>query len=403
MDRTGYDPTFLGDGYPSIPLPTFSSELNENVLQTPSIWLSYIHYSVATNTARRQPICVALNIDQNRRISGTNRGGWSEDSRISTNYQLNNDYYKNNEWDRGHMARFSTAAWGDSTEEAKKASDDTMFYTNACLQHANLNRDEWLDVEDWVVDLQDDVNGKISSFSGPIYGYQDGVTESLTPAGREAAEIPAAFYKIVAFIGKETHEICTRAFILVQNSNTLKDKLGKTVDLGSYQVSVKMIEEATGLIFDEVLGDTNPIPFKPGTNEGMPPVGSPIEIINPGDTPPEFKDDSQIFIAAASINPSGHERTEEWVSVANYSPNTVTLDGWTLTDKKRTPLRLSGTLQSGEAIKINPLKSADGGSVMLANYGGILLLKDPNGTIISRVQWTKQKDGSVKVFGQGQN
>jgi len=400
MDRTGYDPTFLGDAYPSIPLPTFSSELNNHVLQDPSIWLPYIHYSVATNTARRQPICVALNIDQNLKKSGTKRGGWSEDSRISPQYQLNNDYYKNNDWDRGHMARRSTSAWGETMEEAQKASDDTMFYTNSCLQHGNLNQDEWLDVEDWVVELQDDANGKISSFSGPIYGYEDGIMEFLKPADREAAEIPAAFYKIVTFIGKETNAIETRAFILVQNTITLKDKLGrKTVNLWSYQVSIKMIEEATGLKFDEILGEANPIPFKPGTNEGMPPVGGPTEMINPGITPPEFDDDSQIFIAAASINPSGDERANEWVSVANYSPNTVNLDGWTLTDQIRKPLRLSGTLQSGETIKINPLKSADGGSLMLRNSGGVLTMKDSNSTIISRVLWGKQKDGSVKVFG----
>jgi len=630
--RDGYDPKFLGENF-EIPLPTFSDNLQADVLQEPSAWLPYIHYSVATNMARRQPICVALNIDQNLRKS-TKRGDWSEDSRIGNQYQLNNDYYIYNDWDRGHMARRGTASWGETQQDAQDASDDTMFYTNSCLQHANLNQDEWLFLEDWVNDLQDNDNGKISSFTGPIYGYMDGVKESLTPSGRETAEIPAAFYKIVTIVRKDTKKIRTMAFIMIQNSTTMKDKSGKkTMNLSCYQVSVKMIEEATGLKFHAMLGDTNLIYYKPGSNEGMlsvdcpstapsstisfkpsavsstnpssnpsvfptvnpsiipsfipsggpsnlpslpssvpsaspsstpsivpsagpclnnrnyryklkakktcgwiqltetrrethcmhievhqncpqtcgvccdddpdynfstsngpsrdcawiakiqnrrdtwcerwkinsivknacplacnfcfdfiqyktlkpsgfptdspsrspsnipstrpspqpsnspsnsptdrpsvnpsvPSSASPSRLSTPSPTRLDSDDYSQIFIAAACVNASGDERANEWVSVANYSPNTVNLDRWTITDTKRKPLTLSGTLQSGETIRLGPLKSDDGGSLMLSNSGGELRMQDSNNRIVNIVEWTKQAvDGSVQVFAQGQ-
>jgi len=130
---------------------------------------------------------------------------------------------------------------------------------------------------------------------------------------------------------------------------------------------------------------------------------SPSRLSTPSPTRLDSDDYSQIFIAAACVNASGDERANEWVSVANYSPNTVNLDRWTITDTKRKPLTLSGTLQSGETIRLGPLNSDDGGSLMLSNAGGELRMQDSNNRIVNIVEWTKQAvDGSVQVFAQGQ-
>jgi endonuclease G, mitochondrial len=93
---------------------------------------------VATSTKRRQPIVVASNINQGKLVD-IKRGRWSTDSRVGE-FQLDNAYYVDNPWDRGHLARRSSMAWGDSKEAAKRASDGTMKYTNATLQHENLNQ-----------------------------------------------------------------------------------------------------------------------------------------------------------------------------------------------------------------------------------------------------------------------
>lgn len=146
----GFDPFFLGADF-KVDLPTFSPTIQPDVLtaqQRPDTdfqneaYVRYIHYSVATNTARRQPIVVALNIDQ-KLIKSAKRSGWDTDPRVGE-FQLDNAYYRRNPYDRGHLARRSTAAWGVTAEDAKAASDATMFYTNAALQHENFNQDEWL-------------------------------------------------------------------------------------------------------------------------------------------------------------------------------------------------------------------------------------------------------------------
>lgn len=64
----GYQPAFLGTGF-DVPLPTFSDSLIPDVLTAKELpgtsfqngtYTKYIHFSIATNKRRRQPIVVAL-------------------------------------------------------------------------------------------------------------------------------------------------------------------------------------------------------------------------------------------------------------------------------------------------------------------------------------------------------
>lgn len=139
-------------------------------------------------------------------------------------------------------------------------------------------------------------------------------------------------------------------------------------------------------------------PMKAGT---ITPVNDGSEVVNdPGEIPDlVFGGFSKIFIAAALINPKGRsERSSEWVSIANYSSGDLDLNGWTLSDSKRQPMKISGLLSSGRTIYLNPLTSDDGGAVILKNSGGVLTLKDANGDIVDRVLWESSKDGEVTIF-----
>ncbi|WP_200875008.1 DNA/RNA non-specific endonuclease [Methylomarinum vadi] len=106
----------------------------------------YPTYSLVMNSCanKRSPLIVCLNIDQNHLKSTHRSNRWRIDPRIGSDNQLDNAYYANNPWDRGHMARRTSAAWGETTHDAQLASNETFFYSNSCLQHANLNQDEWL-------------------------------------------------------------------------------------------------------------------------------------------------------------------------------------------------------------------------------------------------------------------
>jgi DNA/RNA endonuclease G (NUC1) len=43
-------------------------------------------------------------------------------------------------WDRGHLARASTTAWGATKSAATAAKNGTFFYTNCAPQNAELNQ-----------------------------------------------------------------------------------------------------------------------------------------------------------------------------------------------------------------------------------------------------------------------
>jgi len=406
--KTGYDPGFIGV---EIPLPGFSENLANDLLQKPSseafdptgAWREYIHYSVATNKARRQPICVALNIDQALTKQTTRSDRWKVDREIGAEYQLNNEYYRNNDWDKGHMARRSTSAWGLTDKDAQVASNETMYYSNSCLQHKDLNRGEWKTIEDLVADLKDDSNAKVSTFSGPIYGSVDVPTRFI---GSPPAEIPAAFFKVVCFLDRNK-VLTTRAFIYLQDGESLKGKQGYTQeDHAMYKVSTEQVESKTGLVFPEQLRTSNPVEgltlLAPDSNESLfAAMGGPSES-TPGIGVPVDCVTSGVFIAAAYPNPSGRKESgREWVSIANYGPDDIDLEGWTLDDGagKRDPLPLSGGLVSGETVLLSDLKDDEsGGRVILSNSDGKLVLKNASGEVVSTVEWTETRDGEVTVF-----
>ena len=416
---TGYDPNFLGEGI-TLPLPRFAPSLAGLVVSNPrltdNILADYVNYSIITNGERRSPVLAALNIDQNL-LKGTRRNdNWRIDTRIGPQFQLDNDYYQRNPWDRGHLARRASAAWGQNRREAQRASDETFYFSNATLQHENFNQDEWLALENWVFNLNLDSNGKITVFSGPIYGD---FPRTITPAGRESAFIPSAFFKVVCFVSKETNELDVRAFLMLQDEEALRDKLGNRLfNFQRYQVTITEIENLTGLEFDDAIYEKNPLRFhedaeaRERLNISRFPeeieVDEPSDLVSANEPRDNVADDQiPVFIAAALVNPSGNEREGEWVSLINLSPQTIDLSGWRLSDGKREPLILNNvlsdlTLSPGEAVRIQPLNP-----LMLSNQGGVIVLYEKptdgqaQGRRIDRVRYTQtqaQPQGVPIVF-----
>jgi endonuclease G len=88
---------------------------------------------------KHSPVVLCLNIDQ-ALLKSTNRSNRLRiDPRIGFENQFDNDYYASNPWDRGHMARRTSAAWGPTKRDAQYAADQ-IYYSNSTLQHANLNQ-----------------------------------------------------------------------------------------------------------------------------------------------------------------------------------------------------------------------------------------------------------------------
>ncbi len=409
---SGYKPKFL-QGI-ELPLPSFTAELQRSILKddpdlTDGMIADYIHYSVVMNASeeRRSPVFVALNIDQKKLISVGRSNNWRIDSRIGAENQLDNSYYKNNPLDRGHMARRATAAWGNSRREAQKASNETFYYSNSCLQHSNLNQDEWLGLEDWVLDLKLDLDGKITSFSGPFYTDFD---RTVRPAGRTTALIPTGFFKVVCFVNKDTKALDVRAFAMYQDVEALRDKSGRRrYNNQTYQVTVAEIEELTGLVFDDAVYEANPLfyaPAEPGDNERtrelnelniatLPEraeIGTPGDILNRDDKRQTVYDDViDIFIAAAMVDPKGNDKKGEWISLINLGENEIDISGWKLADNSAS-ISIDKVVTEPAARKLLPGQSVVIGPVspiQLANDGDVIRLFDNNDARIDWVNYTK--------------
>jgi endonuclease G len=269
--RTGYDPTFLGNGI-EVPLPDFSLEIHDDILHKDELRdgyiVDYIHYSVVMSRSNRQAYFSAANLNQKEYKSVKGRE-WFVDSRIGFENQIGPEAYKKNPWDRGHLTRRTAVTWGDSSYVAKRASNDSCSYANSSLQHANFNQDEWRVPENVVQHFKKDLNDKICVFTGPIFTDTDRwyTRRNQHPPAR----IPSAFWKILFYIDAKTKKLACQAFLMYQDSLFIADKRGKyEIIPEQYQVTITEIERLTGLEFSEDLFQANPLYFfpKPNKNDG---------------------------------------------------------------------------------------------------------------------------------------
>jgi uncharacterized protein YukJ len=123
-----------------------------------------------------------------------------------------------------------------------------------------------------------------------------------------------------------------------------------------------------------------------------------IPVPVPALEPPEAVPDGMIRIIAAKVNPSGGDAGKETVVLINTTPETINLNGWSITDKNKKKEMLSGPeLGSGETVTI----TLSGSDTQLSNKGGIITLLDKQGMKIDGVSYTRKnakKQGWTLVF-----
>ena len=432
---TGYKEDFLGAGI-LVPHPTFDPELDNQILRgrglRDGLYSDHPNYTVVMNREERTAAYVALNIDQ----TSTERwkseledyDTWQPDPHFGERHQLDDAYYDIpgfNTYHKGHLARRLSAAHGPDKETAQAANNGTYYYSNRALQHRFYNPDEWLKLEEWArtLDLdataigtpgfganlgdnsnEIDFNHRVCTFSGPIYAAVGRVVRynDVIPAN-----VPAAFFKIICFRHRETpNELSVRAYIIPQDSLALRDKTGaKLINLRSYQVSTGLIEEVTKLRFAPEIADRNPIYYNPAAHPRtlgvtqfpeVVEIGLDTDIIDPEQNRPAGAT-KDVRIAAALINPAGRDTGAEWISIANWSTEAVDLAGWTLVDRLDRELPLAGTIEPGQAIRLQPLNP-----ILLSNSAaGTITLRDETGRQMDRVGYTEAEartEGVPVVF-----
>ncbi|MCA9057439.1 MAG: lamin tail domain-containing protein [Planctomycetaceae bacterium] len=108
---------------------------------------------------------------------------------------------------------------------------------------------------------------------------------------------------------------------------------------------------------------------------------------------PDLPPESPARIAGVLPDPKGRDVGTEAIKLENVTDQDVDLDGWCVKVGFR-EYDLSGILQAGKRKNI----VVDLNVPFLPNTGAVVELRDPDGTLVSRVQYTKAVEGKWIIF-----
>lgn len=112
----------------------------------------------------------------------------------------------------------------------------------------------------------------------------------------------------------------------------------------------------------------NPVPSFPA--DGQPVPGAP---------------DGAIRIVSALVNPAQSPEVET-VTLLNFTAREIDLAGWTLLDRDKQAMPLSGNIAPGDTVRITIAAP-----VVLSNKGGLITLINPEGLRVDGVSYTKEQ------------
>ena len=235
----GYEPYFLGEDL-KVPLPTLGPEARA-VAWEDGRQVDHPHFSLVMNAERRMALYTAHNIDGAGLVSVSSSGSWRLDEAVPEELQAGPEVYDDNPWDRGHLVRRAAVLWG-GVAAAREANRATYVYTNAAPQHANFNRDEWVHLEDWVLDGAEEDSYRVAVFTGPVFRADDVAYRGI--------RIPGGYWK--AIVRRTPDGQASFSCFLMKQSEFWHDLRGRRLlDLTVYQLPVAELEALTGLVLAE--------------------------------------------------------------------------------------------------------------------------------------------------------
>ena len=257
----GYQSNFLGNYNIRLPQPKKSiMKFIAKIDGTDGIVLKYYHYSTIFHSVRMMPLVSGINVDGDpakRLDMAARKDTWLRDTRLGFDIQLDDAYYKNSGFDRGHMSRREDADWGATAEEAKRNADLTCMYTNACPQVAKINESSrkglWGILEKVVLEsgaeAESGKTAKISVFNGPVFKDDDPVFRGI--------QVPMDFYKIVLWL-TDDGKLKVTAFRLSQ-TKLVSDidfeqlDVDQNTEFKEFQVTVGSLQKDTKIDFSSLI------------------------------------------------------------------------------------------------------------------------------------------------------
>ena len=268
----GYDPHFLGHADPvNLPLlddkrrklvaPLHEAEVYRHVAPDTTTAkggvLNYNGYSVVMNAERRVAFFSAANINGGVEFPGLSRGPdvWLFDDRIAREAQIGNDFYLNNQIDRGHLTRREDMEWGIDPVDATRRANGTCTWCNCSPQQSLFNQNKspdpaiqlWGGLEKYILEqTARHYQFKVQAITGPIFAESDPLYRGV--------RIPLDFWKVVVAIAA-SGELFATGYVLTQRGLidvTKLDEVAIEQPFGAfqtYQRPLAEIEAATGLSF----------------------------------------------------------------------------------------------------------------------------------------------------------
>lgn len=221
--------------------------------------LTYLSSTVVMNATRRLAFYSAANIDGAQRHDLSRPSDrWLLDKRISKEHQLDNSYYTNNKFDRGHLTRREDLEWGRDPVIATRRANGTCTWTNCSPQHKIFNQDKdfpgktaalWAGLESYILEqTARNYKFRVQSFTGPVFDDRD-----LPYRG---AMVPSRFWKLVVAIDAQdrlfaTAYVLSQQLLLDRDRDNL-DEAALEVPFGkfeAYQVAIAELEKEIGMTF----------------------------------------------------------------------------------------------------------------------------------------------------------
>jgi endonuclease G, mitochondrial len=237
-EPTGYRPAFLSAL--RVTLPALSAAQRADaapMIGSSQIVVPYTNFSLVMSKTRRLAYFTAVNID-GRQLKPITResDSWRLDKRLERKHQIGATFYKGNPYDQGHLVRRLDPVWGTAADAAHR---DTFHYTNAAPQHHTLNRDEWSDLEDYVLNNTATQRMRVSVFTGPVFRADDPLEKGIA--------VPVEFWKVVAMIKSDGTPSAT-AYLLSQR-NLIGTRDFAFGGFRTYQIQIGEVERLSGLTF----------------------------------------------------------------------------------------------------------------------------------------------------------
>lgn len=227
---TDYCHDFLAYGNPSFDVTSGLGQSN--------LYLCRDGYVVGYNYQTKEAAWVAFKLTKSKVANRRERDDkFKEDEDVPFVYRATlSDYHKSG-YDRGHLASYA------SMDFSKKSADESFLLSNMSPQKAGLNRQGWERLERneriWA-----NMYDAIFVYTGPIYKKQ----KVYKTIGDNKIAVPDYFFKII-YVPSKNKAI---AFVMPNS------RVGKT-KIANYRVSIKDIEQRTGLHFLDNISDRSMI------------------------------------------------------------------------------------------------------------------------------------------------